>query len=97
MLRDKSIDVPSNCNWNDDTDDHAVRCDQVHHRLKRIVKARGSLDVQEAAALREAQQLRLWRRYGHNSLLDYMEREMGYTPRAALERLRVADAIQALP
>lgn len=97
MLRDEAIDVPSNYNWNDHADDHAVRCDQVHHRLKRIVKARGSLDAQEAAALREAQELGLWRRYGHNSLLDYMEREMGYTPRAALERLRVADAIAALP
>jgi hypothetical protein len=95
VLRDESIDVPSH--WNEPADDHAVRCDLVHRRLRRIVKARGALDAQEAAALREAQQLRLWRRYGHNSLLDYMEREMGYTPRAALERLRVAEAIQELP
>src|SRR5688500_17943858 len=73
------------------------RCDHVHRRLKRIVKARGSLDAQEAAALREAQHLRLWRHYGYSSLVEYMEREMGYTPRAAIERLRVAKAIEELP
>jgi hypothetical protein len=40
--------------------------------LKRIVKARGSLDLQEAAALREAQQIQIWRQFGHTSLVDYM-------------------------
>jgi hypothetical protein len=39
----------------------------------------------------------MWRHYGCSSLCDYMEREMGYTPRAALERLRVANAIEDLP
>jgi hypothetical protein len=65
--------------------------------LKRIVKARGALDAQEAAALREAQSTKMWRHFGCSSLVDYMEREMGYTPRAALERLRVANAIEELP
>jgi hypothetical protein len=65
--------------------------------LKRIVKARGSLDAQEAAALREAEALRLWRQYGYGSLIEYMEMEMGYTPRLAIERLRVAKAIEELP
>jgi hypothetical protein len=65
--------------------------------LKRIVKARGALDAQEAAALREAQSTKMWRHYGCSSLVDYMEREMGYTARAALERLRVANAIEELP
>jgi hypothetical protein len=77
--------------------DHAGRCDQLHRTLKRIVKARGSLDLQEAAALREAQQIQIWRQFGHTSLVDYMEREMGYSPRAALERLRVANALPQLP
>ncbi|HEY5945219.1 MAG TPA: DUF222 domain-containing protein, partial [Kofleriaceae bacterium] len=73
------------------------RCEQVHRRLRRIVKARGALDAQEAAALREAQALKLWRRYGYASLIEYLELEMGYTPRAAVERLRVAKAIEELP
>ena len=57
------------------------RFDQLHRRLKRIVKARGSLDLQEAELLREAQETRMWRRYGYSSLVEYMEIELGYTPR----------------
>jgi hypothetical protein len=44
----------------------------LHRMLKRIAKARAHLDLQEAEALREAQQLRLWRQFGHTSLADYM-------------------------
>lgn len=94
MLRDGSIEEHDGTNA---TDSHGDRCDRVHRTLKRIVKARGALDAQEAAALREAAALMLWRRYGCASLVDYMEREMGYSPRAALERLRVAKAIVDLP
>jgi hypothetical protein len=74
-----------------------IRFELLHRRLKRIVKARGALDAQEAAALREAQSTKMWRHFGCSSLVDYMEREMGYTARAALERLRVANAIEDLP
>ena len=51
----------------------------------------------EAAALRDAQRTRLWTQFGYTSLVDYMERELGYTPRAAEERLRVANALPQLP
>src|SRR5690606_23554278 len=77
--------------------DHGTQCDRVHRELRRIAKARGGLDLEEAAALREAQALGLWRRYGYGSLIEYMELELGYAPRAALERLRVAHAIVELP
>jgi hypothetical protein len=102
MLRDGSIEVGTGGvggGWMgvEREPDHRGRCDQLHRTLKRIVKARGSLDLQEAAALREAQQLQIWRQFGHTSLVDYMEREMGYSPRAALERLRVANALPQLP
>ena len=73
------------------------RCEQIHQRLRRIAKARGALDVQEAEALRDAEAACIWRRYGYASLLEYMELELGYTPRVALERLRVAKAIVELP
>jgi hypothetical protein len=72
-------------------------CAKLHGRLKRIVKARGALDAQEAEALREAERLRMWRHFGYGSLIEYMELEMGYVPRMALERLRVAKAIVELP
>jgi hypothetical protein len=80
-----------------DGNGHEQKCDRVHRALKRIVKARGALDAQECAALREAQRLVIWRAYGCASLVEYMTREMGYTERAAIERLRVAKAIEEVP
>jgi hypothetical protein len=65
--------------------------------LQRIVKARGSLDAQEAQALRDAKRLAVWRVYGFASLVQYVEQTMGYTTRVAMERLRVANAIEDLP
>lgn len=97
MLRDGASEVGGAWAGEDGGGDRVARFEQLHRRLKRIVKARGALDAQEAAALREAQGTKMWRHYGCSSLCDYMEREMGYTPRAALERLRVANAIEELP
>jgi hypothetical protein len=70
---------------------------KLHSTLKRIAKARAHLDVKEAAALRDAQRLQLWKQFGYTSLVDYMQRELGYTPRAAEDRLRVANALPELP
>src|SRR6476659_195949 len=58
--------------------------ERIHRALKRISKARASLDAQEASALREAQRIRLWEHFGYTSLVDYMERELGYTARSAV-------------
>jgi len=95
MLRNGSIEATES--WTNATDNHGDRCERVHRTLKRIVKARGALDAQEAAALREAADLMLWRRYAAHRWSTNLEREMGYTPRAAMERLRVAKAIVDLP
>ena len=113
MLRDGSFEGSGDCGTDagDDGDDVGIgatkrrrvqvaddaQCEQIHQRLKRIAKARGALDLEEAAALREADAACIWRRYGCASLLEYMERELGYTPRVALERLRVAKVIVDLP
>ncbi len=76
-------------------DEQLVR---LHSKLKRIAKARAHLDVQEAEALREAQQLQLWKQFGHVSLVDYMVQELGYSSfRAAEDRLRLANALPELP
>ncbi len=70
----------------------------LHSKLKRIAKARAHLDAQEAEALREAQQLQLWKPFGHVSLVDYMVQELGYGSfRAAEDRLRLANALPELP
>src|SRR5690349_14116260 len=94
MLRQESANEVA---WSGAMDEHGLRCDRLHHRLKRIVKARAALDAQELECLREADRLRLWRRYGCASLVEYMERELGYSQRAAIERLRVIKAIADLP
>jgi hypothetical protein len=97
MLREESIGVEGRWCGVGGAGARSAKCEQLHRRLRRIVKARGALEAQEAEALREAEQLRVWRYYGYGSLLEYMEMEMGYSPRAALERLRVAKAIVGLP
>jgi hypothetical protein len=97
MLRDESGGSEGTWCGVESESAHAEHCARLHRRLKRIVKARAALDAQEAEALREAERLRVWRHYGYGSLLEYLEMEAGYTPREALERLRVARAIVDLP
>jgi hypothetical protein len=97
MLRDGSVAMEASWCANESNDARQDKLGQLHRRLKRIVKARGALDAEEAAALREADALRVWRHYGYSSLLEYMEMELSYTPRQAIERLRVAKAIVDLP
>ncbi len=70
---------------------------RVHKALKRIARTRAALDAEEIIALRDAQRMQLWRDFGYASLVEYMERELGYAARGAVERLRVANIIEDLP
>jgi len=70
---------------------------RVDRELQAIAKRRGALDASEAGWLREAERLRIWEHLGMVSALDYLERTLGYTPHAARERLRVANALAELP
>ncbi len=69
----------------------------VDRALRRIAHRRGELDGEEARWLREAEALQIWRPLGMVSALDYCERVLGYAPRAAQDRLRVARALGTLP
>ena len=69
----------------------------VHEKLVGIAKRRAALDVEEMALLRSADELQIWRHFGMVSALDYLERKLGYAPRTARERLRVARDLAALP
>src|SRR5512143_3690695 len=69
----------------------------VDRALRTIARRRAALDADEAHWLREAEALQIWRPLGMVSALDYMERVLGYRPRTAQERLRVARALGALP
>jgi len=69
----------------------------VDRALRRIAHRRAALDADEARWLREAEALQIWRPLGMVSMLDYLERACGYSPRTAQDRLRVARALGALP
>ncbi|MBC7974129.1 MAG: HNH endonuclease, partial [Myxococcales bacterium] len=69
----------------------------VDRALRSIAKRRAGLDAEEARWLREAEALKIWRELGMACALDYVERVLGYGPRTAKERLRVARALGGLP
>ena len=70
---------------------------EVDRKLRSIAKRRAGLEAEGAHWLREAERLRLWREIGYVSMLEYLEDVFGYTPHVALERLRVARALDELP
>jgi hypothetical protein len=76
---------------------HEAEWARVDQQLRGIAARRAALDAEGARLLRYAEELKLWRAYGFGSLLEYMERAMGYAPRTAAERLRVARALAELP
>ncbi len=69
----------------------------VHRRLKRIARKRAALDREELVLIREAIRIALWRHVGMTSIREYLERECGYGPHVASERVRVAEALDAMP
>jgi hypothetical protein len=69
----------------------------VDRALRAIRHSRAALDAEEMRLLREAEALQIWRPLGMVSALDYLERELGYAPRTAQDRLRVARALGSLP
>jgi hypothetical protein len=69
----------------------------VDRQLRRLAARRSALDAAEAHWLREARRTEVHRHLGLGSLVEYLERTLGYAPRTALERLRVADALASLP
>ena len=70
---------------------------QLDRQLRGIARRRAALDAEEARWLVAAQRIALHRRFGYATLAEYLERTLGYGPRAARERLRVATALQTLP
>lgn len=76
---------------------HGEGWQRLHARLHGIAKRRGELDAEEAQCLREAYDLKLWRRFGYVHMNEYLERELGYGPQAGTERVRIARALAELP
>jgi hypothetical protein len=76
---------------------HEAEWARVDGKLRGIAGRRAALDAEEANLLRYAEELKLWRGFACGSMIEYMERAMGYASHTAAERLRVARAIAELP
>ena len=69
----------------------------LDRQLRSVAKRRAALDHEELTLIREAIRMQLWRPLGMTSMREYLESRMGYGPQVAAERLRVAEALDALP
>jgi hypothetical protein len=69
----------------------------VDLELRELAKRRSGLDADEAQLLARAIRGEIWRRLGRASLREYLEEVLGYSPRQATERVRVATALEDLP
>lgn len=70
---------------------------EVDRHLRLIAARRSSLDAEELRWLARAERIEIHRVLGHASILEYVERVLGYGPRVAKDRLRVARALETLP
>jgi len=70
---------------------------EAHQQLQRIAKTRAALDADEARWLLVARETGAHRELGYGSFTEYLERRLGYAPRTARERIRVAEKLTQLP
>jgi hypothetical protein len=70
---------------------------RVHAELTRLARSKGAYDAEEARWLLEGKRVRVHEPLGYGTFLSYLEHVFGYGPRLASERLRVAEALAALP
>ncbi len=98
MLREAAVEIEAAPTWAPENKYAApAEWQSVDRALRTIAGRRAALDADEARWLREAEAIQIWRPLGMVSALDYMERVLGYGPRVAQDRLRVARALGTLP
>jgi hypothetical protein len=69
----------------------------VDRRLRSYARKRAALDKAELLDLDRAADMEIHHRFGCATILEYMERRLGYVPHTARERLRVARAVTTMP
>jgi 5-methylcytosine-specific restriction endonuclease McrA len=81
----------------DDVESVESKWMQAHRMLSRLARERASADAEEGrwllAAARSAAHVHL----GFGSFAEYIERLFGYSARSTQDKLRVAEALEALP
>src|SRR5262245_3711970 len=78
-------------------DDRHASWQRAHEALLRLAEQRAGLDFEEGRWLLTAHRAGTHRRLGYGSFVEYTERLFGYSPRITQEKLRVAEALEALP
>jgi hypothetical protein len=71
--------------------------EELHRRIVGLARGRAAMDFEIGVALLEAWECGLHRDLGFASFAGYVERLFGCSQHAAMERLRVARALQDLP
>ncbi len=69
----------------------------IDRQLRSLAQRRAALDVEEARLLLIARRLDVHVPLGYGTFVEYVERVLGYRPRTAQERLRVAERLEELP
>src|SRR3954465_12867361 len=75
----------------------AVSWRRAHDELVRLSVKRAGLDFEEGRWLLRAFRSGAQRELGYGSFHEYAERLFGYGPRLTNDKLRVAEALEALP
>jgi Holliday junction resolvase RuvA-like protein/HNH endonuclease len=70
---------------------------RAHAALTRLARERAAADAEEGRWLLVAWRAGAHVHLGHGSFVEYVERLLGYSPRATREKLRVAEALEHLP
>src|SRR4051812_31202190 len=69
----------------------------LHQEIVSVKLRRTALEAREIELLLDAEETRLFRRFGYASIYAYIEAELGYSHHAATERMRVGHELHALP
>src|SRR5688572_7282354 len=69
----------------------------AHEALVKLAKKRAGLAFEEGRLLLSALRGEAHARLGYGAFAEYVERLFGYRPRQTQEKLRVAEALEALP
>jgi len=79
------------------TDGERRSWQDIDRELRALAQRQRALDAEEAVLLCAVARREIWRELGKASLLEYLEDVLGYAPKAAKERVRVAMALDELP
>ena len=70
---------------------------KAHEALLQLARERSELEGREGRALLRAMRAGVHAHLGYGSFVEYVERLFGHSPRSTMDKLRTAEALEALP